>query len=663
LSANDIPEDPNLVVISQYKNHGLETEVQRSTTVIQGEEIAKQNINNLRDLLINIPGIEIKDDPVLQTSSITMNGISGENIRVYVDGVPVIGLVSGKLDVSSISLAHVEKVEIIETPLSVEYAGNAVGGVIAITTTSAKGFMGLNSSVTLATESSGLFSKYATLQYGGENHRVGAHLGHLERSEVKQEGSRIPLWSPSETLSFGLMYGLSFKTWDLRLQYDGVLDEKITTGDWFPDPSTIAFDEDAGEFLASDSNAKDIRFSTARNTLNLHASFDIGKASKFENQISLADYQRKGQDEYSSLLSGEDSLGAKVINYYNAITMSSLFKSDLGEKVPILIGVDGEYFTTEGPRVAETFQDISTAGAFMNTAIKHIDLVSLELGARTQYNSKYKIETLGSLPIIPSFVFNIKFSPKTSSSFGYSRGFRSPSLQELYFNFHDGGSHNIDGNPDLDVETSNNYFINLQQKANFKDVSIKQRLMVYYHDLENKILLAENANRKGTHLYQNVGKYKSLGLNLNQKINLIKTIKCNTSYGIHGTSVLEDDVAVPYVFLFKPNAMLEISYLYLATDTELLTRYNYHGAQQTFRYEEDELKQGLAKAWQQLDFILSQKWKMHRHKIRLSLGIKNILNVKKIETIGDVAGGAHSSAGPIAVARGRIFYGNIRYNF
>ena len=54
----------------------------------------------------------------------------------------------------------------------------------------------------------------------------------------------------------------------------------------------------------------------------------------------------------------------------------------------------------------------------------------------------------------------------------YGKGFRSPSLKELYFNFVD-INHNIIGNTNLLAEYSNNFTANLQWKNDTKFGNIK----------------------------------------------------------------------------------------------------------------------------------------------------------------------------------------------
>ncbi|NJK87273.1 MAG: TonB-dependent receptor [Bacteroidales bacterium] len=75
--------------------------------------------------------------------------------------------------------------------------------------------------------------------------------------------------------------------------------------------------------------------------------------------------------------------------------------------------------------------------------------LQIQPGLRIPYNSKYKAPLVYSL--------NLKFSPgKFNLRASYARGFRTPSLKELYMEFID-QNHQVFGNDALKAETANNY--------------------------------------------------------------------------------------------------------------------------------------------------------------------------------------------------------------
>ena len=78
---------------------------------------------------------------------------------------------------------------------------------------------------------------------------------------------------------------------------------------------------------------------------------------------------------------------------------------------------------------------------------------------RVAYNTKYES------PITPSL--NLKYEvKKTIFRASYARGFRAPSLKELYLQFYD-SNHQIEGNEELVAERSHNFNLNIILRADF----------------------------------------------------------------------------------------------------------------------------------------------------------------------------------------------------
>jgi outer membrane receptor for ferrienterochelin and colicins len=67
-------------------------------------------------------------------SGLTMNGLSGQNIKFLVDGVPVIGRLDGNIDISQLNLNNVERIEVVNGPMAASYGTDASGGVINLIT-------------------------------------------------------------------------------------------------------------------------------------------------------------------------------------------------------------------------------------------------------------------------------------------------------------------------------------------------------------------------------------------------------------------------------------------------------------------------------------------------------------------------------------------------
>ena len=70
-----------------------------------------------------------------------------------------------------------------------------------------------------------------------------------------------------------------------------------------------------------------------------------------------------------------------------------------------------------------------------------------------------------------------------SFRFSYAKGFRSPSLKELFFEFVD-INHNIVGNRNLQSENSDNFQINLDFEERFNDFKFELGTKLFYNDIK-----------------------------------------------------------------------------------------------------------------------------------------------------------------------------------
>ncbi|NJK87275.1 MAG: TonB-dependent receptor plug domain-containing protein [Bacteroidales bacterium] len=102
-------------------------------TVMNRQEIEQKAAQNLSGLLNNELNINLSQQGVLG-KTLSINGLSGEHIKILVDGIPVSGRQNGIIDLDQLNLNSIDHIEIIEGPLSVLYGSNALGGVINLIT-------------------------------------------------------------------------------------------------------------------------------------------------------------------------------------------------------------------------------------------------------------------------------------------------------------------------------------------------------------------------------------------------------------------------------------------------------------------------------------------------------------------------------------------------
>ena len=119
-----------VVVTAQFEEKNKQDAL-HDVIIISANTINNGGFSNLSDVLKFQSNIKLSNDNILG-SQINIQGISGENIKILIDGVPVIGRLNGNVDISQISLKNIDRIEIVEGPLSVQYGSDALGGTVNI---------------------------------------------------------------------------------------------------------------------------------------------------------------------------------------------------------------------------------------------------------------------------------------------------------------------------------------------------------------------------------------------------------------------------------------------------------------------------------------------------------------------------------------------------
>ncbi|MXX34356.1 MAG: TonB-dependent receptor [Gemmatimonadetes bacterium] len=165
-------------------------------------EIEASGAQSIDRLLAELPGVHVAAGTPTG-SNLLIRGIGGARVLVLVDGRPVPGALIENRDLSRISLAGAERVEVVKGPLSSLYGSDALGGVVnVITAPPASGF-GLDGRAF----SGGAGRKEADLTASG-----GGRLRYRATGAWRQE-DRIPgVLTSADDEGFA-------RVWDLRSEF------------------------------------------------------------------------------------------------------------------------------------------------------------------------------------------------------------------------------------------------------------------------------------------------------------------------------------------------------------------------------------------------------------------------------------------------------------
>jgi vitamin B12 transporter len=109
-------------------------------TVIDEQRIRESSADSLETLLSREGGIQLsRSGGPGQTAGVFLRGSSSSSVVVLIDGVRIGSATLGQTDLSGLTLASVERIEIMRGPGSSLYGSDAVGGVVQIITKRGEG--------------------------------------------------------------------------------------------------------------------------------------------------------------------------------------------------------------------------------------------------------------------------------------------------------------------------------------------------------------------------------------------------------------------------------------------------------------------------------------------------------------------------------------------
>ena len=257
---------------------------------------------------------------------------------------------------------------------------------------------------------------------------------------------------------------------------------------------------------------------------------------------------------------------------------------------------------------------------------------------------------------MPSFHVKFNLLDKTNNKIqlraSYARGFRAPSIKELHFFFVD-INHNIEGNPNLKAETSNNFNLSLSQQWRKKKNALKNKLSFFYNDINDLIALSQASQT--AYSYFNLERYKTTGVQLRSQYsrNSIQLVIGAGYVGRYNQVSLEN--IDQEEFLFSPEVQGNLRYQWEKAKMSFSLFYKYTGQLPNIRTDEnDDLYESVIQDYHIADFTIDKK--LFEDKVSVSIGAKNLFNVTTV-TGSSVGGTAHSGTGTsINVGMGRTYF-------
>ncbi len=641
-----------VVITGQYSSNNPENAVHK-VKIIDRKRIDLQGAQNLRDVLNNELNVRISQDNILG-SSMSLQGISGQNVKILIDGVPVIGRLDGNIDLSQINLHNVERIEIIEGPLSVNYGTDALAGTINIITKKTQ----------KSTFSSSLSSYYESIGQYNLSGRIGLHY---KKTNVSLFGGRnyFDGWRSNDPRFYSEKRALAdssrYMDWKPKEQYFSTF--TISQG-WkalnFGFTSDFFYEKITNKGkprLPYYETAFDDYYRTYRFNNSIHIN---GKLGKNYNLTAIAAYnyfERIKNTYYKDLTTLQETLTSNTDDqdtstFKNLMSRASISNTKDSAKLHYEIGYDVNQETAYGVRIKETLQRIGDYALFGSLEYSPFKALIIRPGLRVVHNTAY------AAPLIPSL--NLKWAiKKVTLRASYARGFRAPSLKELYFYFVD-INHNIKGNEILKAEQSDNFTLAATTQHRIKQSLYKTDISLFYNDIKDMISLAQSSNTGTEYTYVNIGTYKTHGINISTEmaINHFKFLIGASYIGRYNELAAVHDIDA---YNYSPELRSNILYEFKKTGLSIAMFYKYTGILYRYRIDDqDNIYLTETQDFHTADLALSKSlWKK---RINITLGSKNLFDVKNIT--GSSSSGAHSqSSTSIPVGMGRTYYIKLDFTF
>lgn len=630
------------VVTGQYGLTPAEQAVHK-VRVLDAEHLERMAANDLSDALRNELNIRLTQDNALSSTGMTMQGLGGENVKILIDGVPIIGRQDGKLDLTQIDLNGIERVEVVEGPLSVNYGTNALAGTInLITRKHAPERTRLRASA--YAEHIGRLNLWGSASRRWGRHHLNLDLGRdffggwnpgQTRPQLEPtlaDTGRWKQWKPREQHNLRLNYRWMAQRW--QLGYKGELSDDRVTDRGRPAPPY--YDE-----------AQDAEFLTERLDNAVFADHYWRNGRKLTMLAAHDRYKRTSRTWRRDLTSLEPmGAGTHDLVFFDLTNVRLAYVSGTDSVRPRYeFGTDLNLERGSGDRVGDTgIQQIGDYAVYTSLEYRPVRAVTLRPAVRYTYNTEY------GAPLIPSFNVRWKLPHDLVLRASYARGFRAPSLKELYLFFVD-VNHNIQGNTDLDAERAHNISGSLAWSKPGQRGRWRAEVGGFYNAVRDLITLAQV---NGTlYSYINIGRYHTTGGHAGLGW---EDDRWGVTLGGNLTGRrddLADELAAGY--LWSHELRTNITRNWKAEGWSAQLYYKYQGELQNYTYIADgTVGRSTIAAYHVADASVTKSF---GERIAITAGCKNLFDVQDLATTLTASSSAHGGVrSTIPMMTGRMAF-------
>jgi len=649
----------DVVITSQHNPTSTKNSV-HLVKVIKKEEIQKKGFTQLDQVLTQLSSVRINYDQILGASA-SIRGVGSSNIAVLIDGVPVIGRLDGALDLSQISMANVEQIEIIEGPQSVFYGNNAAGGVINLITKKSQlepVTLELNTNweyplIQNHSLNTGIKLKDFIFNFGGsyllDNPFETDSLRVYETININEETSirrKAYPWNPKERMNvYGSTRYMIDEVNSVSFKY-AHMDEEVSNYGEKRRPAFRPYSFD--EFYRTDRTDYSFVYQGLINNINLNTTLALNEFNRTLQQERFEFDSGDFNEEFTNIES----------SYFRALFGKTSFGYSPNEKFSLLGGLQVNQEFGSGDKIIDLTQPDSSKVKSLEVALftdasYDFKNTKASTGIRITNHSIYGIQ------FSPSLQVNHKLGKAWRLRAGYSRGFRSPGLKELYINFID-VNHYVIGNQALLPELTNDFNLSLAYEPVSKgNLNYSAILKLYKTNISNKIILSEFEQLRFQ--YQNLNNYSVHGVLVDLNVRY-KDFSLTNNFGLgywyNQISEIEESPNFNQVI----DNTINLNYQPKNKNYGGVLTHRLIGEVPSYFIENGELRQKVTEGYEFLDVSFFTSF-FDNH-LNINIGMRNILDVVYADINKLDPGANHALDTNInnqLAGRGRSYFISLRY--
>ncbi|HMI78455.1 MAG TPA: TonB-dependent receptor [Ferruginibacter sp.] len=644
-------KDLNEVIITgQYKPQSIKNSVYQ-VRVINSERIRLSGATKVQQVLNNQLGFRFSNDNALGITDVQLMGMNGRNVKILLDGVPMVDRGDTRESLNQVDINTIDRIEIVDGPMSVSYGSDALAGVINIIT---KKFSKNSFSIVAKAQEETTGKEYHLFNYKGvhtqnistsySKNNWGLTIGGTHNDADGFGGDaygRDKAWKPKEQWLGNIKLGYSNGKFNIYYRVDGLNETIVSRGP-----------------IAQNYKAKDQKYITDRFMQQLQGDLWLSNKLQLASIVSYTDYKRKTKTSIHDFQKNTDELsllaGEQDQAKLNSFVFRNTFSYQVSEKVSLQPGIDINSESASGERISGN-KTITDFALFVSSEIKPTTAISIRPGLRFIKNSVYDAP-----PVVPSLNSKFKLSKELDLRLSYGYGFRSPALRELYFSFVD-VNHNLVGNPNLEAEYSNSFNGSLSwSPSHLSSIKLSTTLGGFYNDFNNQISLVQNPSNPNEYSYYNIDRSKTTGVSLDNRV-IYKNLEASLGfvYTAYSASIYEDKSYIKEDkrdFLWTPELNSNIIYNITMIKTSLGFFYKFVGTKPAFVTGtlNNQPAVILTKTSSYHLADLTATTILNKY-ISTSIGVKNLFDVTNVANSA-VSSGIHSGSGARAIGYGRSYF-------